>query len=328
MGRRSKYPAEVRERAVRLVFEQQGARSMMLFGLLVVGAACASDRSPSPCPPPGAVATTIAPATALAAGPVVLDAAMRKRHRLELLIAQIDPVLHGVRLGYRPDDQFGWGWTWPSYFEPARVTELIVELERRARELPALGALDEAVSRYGRDTLALALQLRTIVVGTTPAEAEPGAHPREPVRADVVEPLFERMRASSHAVHAALRVATPLPASPPGTPFTLERRCLEAASLLVDVPGISAEAPAGSAVTLDRDLLRAHARACVTAAIDLLDAPGAEISVADFGLGVGTSMFREVARLRAAGTVSWGGNVAQSMQYLAERGVTALDAAP
>lgn len=303
---------------------------MVMLGLLLAGAACTSERSPAsssaPCPPP---ATAVAPAVPRAPGaPVVLDAAARKRHRLELLIAQIDPVLHGVRLGYRPDDRFGWGWTWPSYLEPAHVTELVVELERRARELPALGALDEAVSRYGRDTLALALPLRTIVVGATPAEAEPGATPRVPVRADVVAPLFERMRTTSHAVHAALRAAAPLPPAPPGTRFALERRCLEAAALLVDVPGISAEAPAGSAIALDLDVLRAHARACTSAAIDLLDTPGASVDAADLGLGVGTSLFREVARLRAAGQVSWGGNVAQSMQYLAERGVTALDAPP
>lgn len=310
------------------------ARSVVMLGLLLAAAACSSEpsRPSATCPPPAPQVAPAVPATpptpATPAAPVVLDAAARKRHRLELLIAQIDPVLHGVRLGYRPDDRFAWGWTWPSYLEPARITELVVELERRARERPTLGALDDAVSRYGRDTRALALQLRTIVIGTAPAEAEPGARRRAPVSADIVLPLFERMRASSHAVHAALRSSPPLPAAPPGTRFALERRCVEAATLLVDVPGISAEAPSGSAVALDLDLLRAHARACTTAAIDLLDAPGAEVDVADYGLGVGTSLFREVARLRAAGPVSWGGNVAQSMQYLAERGVKALDAAP
>ena len=66
----------------------------------------------------------------------------------------------------------------------------------------------------------------------------------------------------------------------------------------------------------------------MTAAIDVLDVPAGDQMAADLGLGVGGALYREVERLRTHGQVSWGGNLAQSMQYLAARAVTALDASP
>lgn len=268
-----------------------------------------------------------APVAAGAVTPIMLDAARRKHHRIELLIAQIDPVLHGVRLGYRPDRSNVMPWTWPTHLEPAKLSRLVVELERLAHALPALGPLDAAASRYGRDSLALATELRTIVVGSGQAEADPGAAPPPPPRAEVVQPLFARMRAGSHAIHAALRAAAPRPGAPLGPWLTLERRCLEAAEVLVDVPSSVAEAPAGAAEAVDLEELRRRARACTAAAIDLLDT-GNNVYHADLGLGVGTSLLREVARLRDGGAVSWGGNLGQSMQYLAAQGVAGLDALP
>ncbi len=218
-------------------------------------------------------------------------------------------------------------WTWPTHLEPAKLSRLGVELERLAHALPALGPLDAAASRYGRDTLALATELRTIVIGSRQAEADPGAAPPPPPRAEVLQPLFARMRAGSHAIHAALRAAAPRPGAPLGPWLTLERRCLEAAEVLVDVPSSVAEAPAGAAEAVDLEELRRRARACTAAAIDLLDT-GNNVYHADLGLGVGTSLLREVARLRDGGAVSWGGNLGQSMQYLAAQGVAGLDALP
>ncbi len=303
------------------------------LGLGLAGASCSRDAAPTAASGIGAPTAPAETGAAVAVvstspgAPVVLDAAARKRHRLELLIAQIDPVLHGLRLDYRPD---GWGWKWPTYLEMALLVELGVEIERRVRELPSLGALDAAVSRYRRETLELAIQLHTIVIGTGRAEAEPGATRPPLPSADVVQPLFERMSSSSHALQAAFRAAPPLPASPAGDRLTLERRCLEATALLVDVPSaITAEAASNERTTaFQLDDLRGRTRACMTAAIDVLDAPGRDHDSADFGIGVGSSLFREIARLRAREVVSWGGNAALSMHYLARRGVTALDAAP
>jgi len=299
---------------------------VVTLGLVLASAACAPDATPTSAS--GTAAPVVVPRSNPGA-PVVLDAAARKRHRLELLIAQIDPVLHGRRLNYRPPGGIRWPWKWPKHLEMAHVVDLGVEIERRARELPSLGALDDAASLYGRESLELATQLHTIVVRTGGAEAESNPTP-PPATADVVQPLFVRMRASSHAIQAALRAAAPLPTSSAGDPLTLERRCLDAAALLVDVPSaITAEAaPGDPPATIQLDELRARARACMAAAIDVLDTAGADLDAADLGLRVGTSLFREAARLRASEVVSWGGNAAQSMMYLAQRRVKALDAAP
>lgn len=255
-----------------------------------------------------------------------------KAHRLALALAELDPSLHAIRIGWTGEPQRRW--SWPVWVKLDKVPELLAALDELAAWPPALPDADAAVRAYVERTRADLAALDRAVRGWNTVEADPSA-PAAPDGTELVA-LFERLGATSAGVLASLRPYR-VAEAPRGSRHAVEDACVRVGALLARLPGRVAEqvAPTTFAWPPDRELAAAAAT-CMRASIDYLELPDPDTYRAQLAVGIGMGMFRTVAdrkanRITIGGTV---GTIAQQTSYLAamrrredrqRRGSTATD---
>ncbi len=225
---------------------------------------------------PGLPAATAGLAEAGEVGPLGLKLA-----RLDLVLADLDLALHGLRLTWRPTGPSP-AWRWPFWVSDLHLAILGRELAALATTEPRVPTLDAAIREYHATVLADAQRLQQLVG----AWHAPGAS-TDALAAELGR-LFERLGRVSHTLHAAAtttRAAVPTPVG--GSFAALSAACLAATRHLADLPAPAA-APAAVPVEVDptappppapsvyaaaptASALAASARACLRASADYLD---------------------------------------------------------
>jgi len=245
--------------------------------------------------------------------------------QIELVLAEIDPTLHAIRITWPGDSP--WRWSWPSWLTLDQLLAKLGSLGSLADHQPAIPQLDDAARAYSRQ-LAIDAGALAAMVHTWNLVETDGKTPL-PGRPTIVEltPVFERLGRASHALRAALRAARQPTSPPPGSALALHRACMDAVEAIAYLRGATrlAEAVGGTSVfssNVPREEIAAKARTCMRVAIDYLERPAHDTYVASLAMSIGMGLLTEIERAdRAKGGsyVSSTNNIAQPMAFFARK---------
>jgi hypothetical protein len=271
---------------------------------------------PEPPQPPEPSLPPPEPATPPRPMPPPLTPVERKVLRAEVLLAEIDPTLHSIRISW--PNTLNVAWRWPIWTDPTKLQVALDALASVAGDEPALPELEAALRAYADSMRRDVPVIHDLVTRWNVVEA--GTRPT----ADELVPVFERLGDTSQRIYLALRGARSLGTAKAGSIVALHDACVAATELLARMPNAVPvlESPGATAFLAKPPIgdLRHRGKACMRAAVDFADqAPELDGRSVELATQIGLAMFHEADAAKRASYVSWTGNIAHPVVYFVQR---------